>query len=40
MDFAEEVDGVPISHLDFKFIETCQDSHQLEKILKTLRYIK
>ncbi|CAH8626435.1 unnamed protein product [Schistosoma rodhaini] len=28
---------IPISHLDFKYLDSCNDSVELEKILKTLR---
>ena len=28
---------IPLSHLDYKYIETCNDAKELEKIIKTLR---
>ncbi|CAH8616439.1 unnamed protein product [Schistosoma bovis] len=28
---------IPISHLDFKYLDSCNDPYELEKILKTLR---
>ena len=28
---------IPLNHLDFKYIETCKDAKELEKIIKTLR---
>ena len=28
---------VPIDHLDYRYVETCSDVKELEKILKVLR---
>lgn len=29
--------GVPIEHLDYRYIEQCKNGKELEKILKVLR---
>ena len=28
---------IPLSHLDYKYVESCKDAKELEKIIKTLR---
>ena len=29
--------GVPIEHLDYRYVKGCKDAKELEKILKVLR---
>ena len=31
---------VPLNHLDFSYIKSCQDKKELEKIVKILRYVR
>jgi len=31
---------VPLNHLDFAYVKSCQDKKELEKILKILRYVE
>jgi len=31
---------VPLNHLDFEYVKSCQDKKELEKIVKILRYVE
>ena len=31
--------GIPIEHLDYRYVEGCKNAKELEKILKVLRYV-
>jgi len=31
---------VPLNHLDFGYVKSCQDIKELEKIVKILRYVE
>ena len=35
--FCKSDPSIPIEHLDYKYIETCQDSNKLQSILQILR---